>query len=160
MSISFSGSELINIAINIEKSGIAFYDTMSRSTENPTVGAIFRNLTAMERQHVKIFEEMLAKTGQTKPANSGDEEYRGYLEALVNNAVFSDELIAGEMANRVNSDIEALELGIEAEKDSILFYYEMRETMPQPSVINQVISEEKSHLGQLTELKKKLSRHK
>ncbi len=32
MSISLSGSELINIAIGIERRGIAFYDVMVRST--------------------------------------------------------------------------------------------------------------------------------
>ena len=34
MSISFSGSELVNIAIGIERRGIAFYDIMTKSTKN------------------------------------------------------------------------------------------------------------------------------
>jgi len=86
-------------------------------------------------------------------------EYAVYLQTLVDTAVFSDELIAGKMASWTGNEISTLELAIGAEKDSILFYYEMREIMPrraQPTV-NRIISEEKSHLRQLSELKKKLA---
>jgi rubrerythrin len=63
------------------------------------------------------------------------------------------------MATRAESDTEALELAIRAEKDSILFYYQMREIMPQRAqpTVNKIIAEEKSHLRQLSELKRKLA---
>lgn len=41
MSISFSGSELVNIAIGIERRGIAFYDVMAKSTKNAVAGDAF-----------------------------------------------------------------------------------------------------------------------
>ena len=87
------------------------------------------------------------------------EEYAAYLQALLDSAVFTDDFIAGEIATRASSDAEAMELAIGAEKDSILFYYEMKETMPKPaqSVVNNIITEEKSHLRQLSELKEKLA---
>jgi len=52
-----------------------------------------------------------------------------------------------------------VELGISAEKDSILFYYEMRDIMPRQvlPVMNRIITEEKSHLRQLSEVKQKLA---
>jgi rubrerythrin len=63
------------------------------------------------------------------------------------------------MATRTESDTEALELAIRAEKDSILFYYQMRDIMPQRAqpTVNKIIAEEKSHLRQLSELKRKLA---
>ncbi|HUV46114.1 MAG TPA: hypothetical protein VMW45_03490 [Dehalococcoidia bacterium] len=48
MSISFSGSELINIAIGIERRGITFYDTRTKSTKNVTVRDVFQHLANME----------------------------------------------------------------------------------------------------------------
>jgi len=62
------------------------------------------------------------------------------------------------MVTKANSDSEALELAISAEKDSILFYYGIKEIMPQrvQPTVNKIISEERSHLRQLSELKKKL----
>ena len=63
------------------------------------------------------------------------------------------------MTTQLSSDIEAMELAIGAEKDSILFYYEMKEIMPQRArpTVNKIITEEKSHLRELSELKKKLA---
>lgn len=159
MTITFSASELINIAIGIEGRGIAFYDTMARSTENAEARDIFQCLADMERTHVRIFQGMLGEADKYQPPESYAGEYAAYLQALVDSAVFTDDSITSEMATKLSSDIEAMELAIGAEKDSILFYYEMKEIMPQRAqpTVNQIITEEKSHLRQLSELKKKLA---
>ena len=159
MAIIFSGSELINIAIGIEQRGIAFYDIMAKSTENAGVRDIFQYLTDMERTHIDIFEDMLGEPDKYHIPETYAEEYSAYLQALVDNAVFTDDAITSEMATRVSSDIEALELAIGAEKDSILFYYGFKEIMPQraQSMVDKIISEEKSHLREISELKRKLA---
>lgn len=159
MSISFSGSELINIAIGIERRGIAFYDIMTRSTGNATARDVFQYLTDMERQHIQIFQGMLGEADKYQIPETYAGEYAAYLQALVDSAVFTDDMVTSEMATKAGSDIEAMELAIGAEKDSILFYYEMKDIMPrraQPTV-NKIIAEEKSHLRQLSELKRKLA---
>ncbi len=159
MAITFSGSELINIAIGIERRGIAFYDTMARSTENAEARDVFQYLADMERTHIHIFQGMLGETDKYQPQESYAGEYAAYLQALVDSAVFTDDSITSEMATQLSSDIEAMELAIGAEKDSILFYYEMKEIMPQRAqpTVNKIITEEKSHLRELSELKKKLA---
>ena len=159
MSISFSGSELINIAIGIEKRGVAFYDIMAKSSENATTRDIFQYLANMEREHIQIFQSMLTEADKYQIPETYTEEYATYLQALVNSAVFTDDMVTSEMATQADSDIEALELAIGAEKDSILFYYEMKDIMPkraQPTV-DKIITEEKLHLRQLSELKKSLA---
>ena len=159
MSISFSGSELINIAIGIERRGIAFYDIMVRSTQNATAGDVFQYLADMERQHIRIFQDMLGDADKYQMPETQAGEYAAYLQALVDSAVFTDDMATSEMATRASSDIEAMELAIGAEKDSLLFYYEMRDIMPQRArpTVDKIIAEEKSHLRQLSELKKKLA---
>jgi len=159
VSISFSGSELINIAIGIERRGIAFYDIMTRSTENAATRDVFQYLANMEREHIQIFQGMLAEADKYQIPETYAQEYASYLQALVDSAIFTDDMVTSEMATQADSDIEALELAIGAEKDSILFYYEMKEIMPQRAqpTVNKIITEEKSHLRQLSELKKKLA---
>ena len=159
MSISFSGSELINIAIGIERRGIAFYDIMTRSTGNAIARDVFQYLADMERQHAQIFQGMLSEADKYQIPETYAAEYAAYLQALVDSAVFTDDFVTSEMATKTNSDIEAMELAIEAEKDSLLFYDEMRDIMPQRAqpTVNKIIAEEKSHLRQLSELKKKLA---
>ncbi|MCL0087930.1 ferritin family protein [Dehalococcoidia bacterium] len=159
MSISFSSSELISIAIDIERRGMAFYDVMSQSTENAEARDLFRHLGEMERQHVQIFRDMLGEAGKYQPSESDTEEYAAYLKALVDSAVFTDDLITSGMAANADSDIEALQLAIGAEKDAILFYYLMMDIMPPRThpVVNKIIAEEKLHLRQLSEAKKRLA---
>ncbi len=159
MSISFSGSELINIAIGIERRGIAFYDIMAKSTENAITREVFHYLADMERQHIQIFQDMLSEADKYQPSPGPAGEYTAYLQALVDSAVFTDDLVTSEMATQAESDTQALELAIGAEKDSLLFYYQMRDIMPQRAqpTVNKIIAEEKSHLRQLSELKKKLA---
>jgi rubrerythrin len=76
---------------------------------------------------------------------------------LVDSAVFTDDLVASEMTAEADSEVKALELAIVTEKDSILFYYELKEILPrqEQGTISRIITEEKAHLIKLTELKKK-----
>jgi rubrerythrin len=159
MSISFSGSELINIAIGIEGRGIVFYDVMAKSTQNEAAREVFNYLADMEREHIQIFKAMLGEADKYQFQTEDNEQYSAYLKALVDSAVFSDDLVTSEMAAQAESDTAALELAIRAEKDSILFYYEMKEVMPQraQATVGRIIAEEKSHLRQLSELKRKLA---
>jgi len=159
VSIGFSGIELINIAIGIESRGIAFYDVMARSTGNATARDAFQYLADMERQHIRIFQGMLAEADKYQPRETDLGEYAAYLRALVDSAVFTDDMVTSQMAAQAESDIEAIELAIAAEKDSILFYYEMKDIMPQQAqpTVDRIITEEKLHLGQLSGLKKKLA---
>ncbi len=158
MPVSFSSNELINLAIDIEKRGIVFYDIMARSTENTTAREVFHGLVEMEREHVLVCENMLAKNGDD-PVLIEVAEHSVYLKSLIDNAVFNEESVASEMATQVNSDATALELGISMEKDSILFYYEIRERLARPSrvTIDRIIDEEKRHLNQLADLKRLLT---
>jgi len=159
MSIVFSGGDLINIAIDIERRGIMFYDIMAKSTDNEDARAVFEELAEMEREHIKIFEDMLGEADKHQSREASSTGYSEYLQALLDDAVFTDDMITSEMATQADSDIKALELGMRAEKDSILFYYEMKDIMPRRTVpiIDRIIAEEKTHLQQLSEIKKKLA---
>jgi rubrerythrin len=154
MENGFSGRRLIDIAIGIERRGITFYDVIAKSTENPEARVVFEGLVLMEREHIKIFEDILGEEGD-QPVFAEDS---GYIDSLIEEAVFTDDAITSEMALQADSDVKAVELGIIAEKDSILFYYEMRDRLPALApAINRVIAEEKSHLQQLSDIKRKLA---
>ena len=158
MSIFFSGGELINIAIGIESRGISFYNTLVQTTESAAARDIFQYLADAERQHVQIFQDMLGDFGKYQPQESYAGEYTPYFQSLVDSAVFTDDLVASQKAAKAGSDANAIDIAIRAEKDSILFYYGMREVMLQQahSMVDKIIAEEKLHLEQLSALKKEL----
>jgi len=155
------GQELIEIAIALEQRGIAFYDVMARSSDDAGAGRVFEHLANMERQHFRIFQEILAGAEELEiPAASKDN--REYLELLLAASVFSDDLATSEMATRVSSDLEAVELAIVAEKDSILLYCQLGEMMAEAAraTFDRVMAEEKKHLGQLNKIRLEMAKRK
>lgn len=156
-----AGRELIGIAIGVEQRGIAFYDVMARSADDAGAGRVFQHLADMERQHLQMFQDMLGRPDELAVFAAAQSQ-RPYLESLVTSSVFTDDMATSEMAARVSSDLEAVELAIVAEKDSILLYCQLREMTAQPAhvTLDRVMAEEKKHLGQLTEIKKELARRK
>jgi rubrerythrin len=159
MSLTFSIDELLNIAIGIEIRGETFYDIMAKTTDNPLARATFQNLAAMEREHSRVFQKMRDESRSYPPTEAMTEEHADYLRALVDSAVFTDDMITSEMATQADSDVKAVELGISAERDSILFYEQIRDFLPKPALptLDAVIDEEKTHLRQLAEVKKALA---
>jgi len=154
----FSGKELIDIAIGIERRGAAFYDTLVDSTKDEKAKDIYRTLAGQERQHMEIFRNMLGSVGDYSTPETYSEEYDAYLKALVDSTIFPDDQVVQEMAKKVGSDAEAVQIAIGAEKESILFYKEIRDVVRRTDseVVNKIIEEERSHLRRLSEVKKGL----
>jgi rubrerythrin len=156
-----SGSELVEVALGIERNGIAYYGALAESTIDAPLKGTFRDLAGMERKHIEIFQKMLTSVGkyQLPYGPESEQEYELYLKALVDSAVFADDKVALQMARSSASPAEAIQTAMGAEKDSILFYNEMRDLVPQRErpIVDGIINEEKSHLRQLSSLKKKLA---
>ena len=159
MGVLLSGKELIDIAVGIERNGAAFYDSLVESTRDLTAKSAYQSLADQEREHMGIFQGMLGLAGEHSFSETYTEEYDVYLKALVDSSVFTDDQVAREMAQKVSSDAEAIHIGIIAEKESILFYSEMRNLVRRPDreVLTRIVGEERSHLRQLSELKKSVT---
>jgi rubrerythrin len=160
MALFFSGSELLEIAIGIEKNGAAFYQALADKTGNRDVKDVYNYLTGEEKKHLDTFQGMSDSLGQAKPPETYTEDYMLYLKSLVDNAVFSNITEAQQKADKVFNEIEAVGIGIHAEKDSILFYTELQNLVREPDrkVVLNILDEEKKHLCQLSELKTELQR--
>jgi rubrerythrin len=158
MGVFFSGSELLEIAIGIERNGMAFYQALADKTENRAVKDTYNYLAGEEKKHLDTFQGMSDSLGQVKPPETYTEEYMLYLKSLVDSAVFSNVTEAQQKAGKISDEIEALDTGIQAEKDSILFYTELQNLVREldRKVVLKVLDEEKNHLRQLWELKKGL----
>ena len=160
MGVFFSGSELLEIAIGIERNGMAFYQALADKTGSKDVKDIYNHLAGEEKKHLDTFQGMSDSLGQAKPPETYTEEYMLYLQSLIDSAVFSNVTEARQKAARVSNEIEALDTGIQAEKDSILFYTELQNLVRERDrkVVFNISNEEKKHLRQLSELKAKSQR--
>lgn len=158
MTIAFTPAELYNIAIAVERRGAAFYDTLARTCGNEAMKQAFLALAAMEHRHIQTFQKLLSEAPKTLSEGADAEEYASYFQALVDSAIFNDDLATSELVSQADTDIEAIEVGIEAEKDSILFYEQLRDIVTGNAAddIANVIREEKAHLRKLAEIKAQL----
>jgi rubrerythrin len=158
MAVFFSGSELLEIAMGIERNGMAFYQALADKTGNRDVKDTYNYLAGEEKKHLDTFKGMSDSLGQVKPPETYTDEYMLYLKSLVDSVVFSNVTEAKQKADKISDEIEALDIGIQAEKDSILFYTELQNLVRErdSKVVLHVLDEEKNHLRQLSELKRGL----
>jgi len=160
MGVFFSGSELLEVAVGIERNGMAFYKALADKTGNRDVKGIYNHLAGEEKKHLDIFQGMSDSLGQAKPPETYTDEYMLYLKSLVDSTVFTNVTEAQQKAEKTSNEVEALDTGIQAEKDSILFYTELQNLVRERDrkVVLNILDEEKKHLRQLSELKAKSQR--
>ncbi|MFN3966259.1 MAG: ferritin-like domain-containing protein [Endomicrobiia bacterium] len=152
----FKASELVEFAIQIEKNGEAFYLAVSKKTKSQEIKEAFIYLAQEEVRHRKIYEGLLKTVENYQPREIYPEEYFQYLRAYADQHIFVKNNEIEEKASKVKSDIEAIDIALGFEKDSILFYIEMRNFVPdnEKPIIDKIIEEEHRHYTKLTEVKK------
>jgi len=155
----FKASELLEFAIQIEKNGEVFYLKVSKNISSYEIRETFLYLAEEEINHRKLYEELLKTVEDYQPKEIYPDEYFKYLRAYADQHIFVKKEEIEEKASKVKSEIEAIDIGIGFEKDSILFYLEMRNLVSdrEKAVIDKIIEEERKHYNKLVEVKKILS---
>ena len=155
--IIFSGKELLEIVIQIEKNGFTFYSQVASKVADGRARELIEWLAQEEKRHIGRFGEMLSRFGVEElnmpPAEI--EEYTLYLKALADGRVFTSENQANEAALGIKSEKDAIGMAIEFEKDSILFLHGMKLLINKSDIaaVDELVREEMVHLKKLLELK-------
>jgi rubrerythrin len=148
----FTAAEALEMAMEIEKNGELFYHKVAAKSADSKVKALFEDLAAQERGHCRVFEKML---GGVKPAPgspaAGYDQYEAYLQVALENALFAGPDKALTLAKQAEDRETALRAAIGFEKDTLLFFYDLREMVSEPdkASISNIIREEKKHLRRL-----------
>ena len=155
MATHFSLCEIIEMAIQIEKNGYAFYTTLAESVTDEKASVVFKFLAGEELKHADIFKGLLNKSCDYQPEGAYPDEYFSFMKALAFQYVFTKSDQGKALASKVKDVEEGINLGIKAEKDAILFYEEMKRYVKEEDkqIIDELIHEEKQHLIRLCELK-------
>lgn len=151
----FSANEIVQLGIQIEKNGREFYLEVAKNSKSPQAKETFNYLAGEELKHEKVFEAMLAVIGKYEPQENTDKEYSEYLTALSKEHVFTEKNTGRTTAAGVKNDLQAIELAIGFEKDSILLFYEMKNLVSADGhpTVDKLIQQEQEHLLKLTQLK-------
>ncbi len=150
----FFGKEILEAGVQIETRGHAFYQAMAEKAKSQGARELFLELANDEKNHLKALEEVLPQM-MDPPDTWEREEFGMYLAELAESHVFRKEEDWQKSRQAVESDIQALDLGIRFEKDSVLFLEALSHlAKPQEkAVVEKLIQWEKEHLIKLVRTK-------
>jgi len=152
MDTIFGIDEIFEIVKNMELDGAKFYRQAAEKTSNEDIKQMLLDLAAMEDGHLKIFEQMrkeLSEDKKNKNLFAADNQAAMYLKAMADGP--TGERIKSPLGSISGNETikEILEIAIEGEKASILFYTGLKELVQNKAnkdKIEAVIKEEFSHL--------------
>jgi rubrerythrin len=159
--VRYSAKEVLDMALRIEENGEFFYSLAAEAAKTDKVKELFTFLHKEEMQHTRCFKALIKEAGTEKTPDKLDpylEEAYLYLNALADSEVFTDADEGAEFAQKIKSEEEAIDYAIKAEKDALLFYYEISNFIREKDrvVLDKIVGEEKKHLQQLTNIKNEL----
>ena len=154
----FSGSEIIEMGIQIEKNGKNFYDALVEKVKDDKAKEVFKYLAAEEAKHIAAFQNILDSVKKYEPPESYPGEYFAYMNALAGDYVFTRKDAGAEFARNAKNDKEACNFGIKFEKESVIFYEHIKEAVPENEhkIIDELILQELGHLKRLYKLKEEM----
>ncbi len=156
MSLGFSASDLVEAAVQLERNGHRFYTTAADAVASQRAKDLLHRLADDEVEHLKLFERLLTTFGLASVRESYSGEYGTYLKAHVDSQVFTKARMDALLAQKAMPERDALQFGIDSEKDAILYYSEMIRFVPPRDhpTVEGIIDEERRHLSQLVGLMK------
>lgn len=152
----FEAAQALEMAMRIEENGEAFYEAIAEKSDDAELAELFAELAARERAHYHVFQDMAEATGPpSRPSRESEiGDYGSFLQVALDHAIFEGPDKALIMAEQAHSREAALQAAMGFEKDTLLFYYDLRELVRDADrdTISKIIAEEKQHLRQLVKL--------
>ena len=154
----FKLGEVVDIGIEKEKARRTFYDQVASHFDEPEMKDLFTKLRDWEDAHIKKFQSIRDSLGEPKIVESYPGEMDAYGHALVDDKLYT-EVKPDVFQQTVKTPLEAINYGIQFEKDAIFFFQELAHFIQttKKDVIMQLVEEERQHIVYLIKLKRKLS---
>jgi len=154
----FNISEIVEMGIEKEKKRRDFYAMVAEYFKDKDMKELFLKLKNWEDEHIKKFSEIRESIKEPKETESYEGEMGAYMQALVDDRLYSRTLPANFSKN-VKTSMDAISYGIGFEKDAILFFNELVKYTAdsRKEIVEKLIDEEKKHIVHLALLRQKLS---
>ena len=153
----FSKNEIIEMAVNIEKQGYAFYENaLQRNDLNTDQRELIEKLRDDEKVHEATFLELRNKLDNFDlKKETSWEEAKQYIQSTVDTHIFSDPQKAINLAANASDLKELISYAVQFEKDTLLFFHSFRkfvEGKKAEDAVDKIIEEEASHVKKLQNL--------
>jgi len=151
--VTFSVREVVEQAVQTEKLGKEFYTQMAEKfRDKAELKKLFELLATHEIRHGESFLGLENQLKDEEPEGWG--EVTLYLRALVDSEFFLGKDKCLPSLEHVKTAAEAIDFALCFERETLLYYYTLREALKEKELIDTIIREEKSHIVWLNNLRK------
>jgi rubrerythrin len=159
MALTFSGPEVIEMAIRTEENGQKFYEEYSEKAKEDNIKSLFRFLADEEVKHIQDFNELYEIVRSEGEKIFGDyEEFKAYMSTFADSKFLMN--FTGEAEKiKDSTDVKViLEFAESFEKETLLFYYGLLDFISEKGrpIVEKIIEQEKNHIMKLRGIKKVL----
>jgi rubrerythrin len=158
---AYSVNEVIEMAVQIERNGYAFYNEATKRKDLDTKSREFLTmLRDQELNHEKIFLALRDDSDLKMLELSQDWEMVGmYLKTITDARIFNTPEAAIKLATNAMKVMDIVDYAIGFEKDTLLYFHAIKDVVNSPKAqlaIAKIIHEEITHVLRLTEFKAQL----
>lgn len=158
---AFSVNEIVEMAVQIERNGYAYYDEATKRKDLDAKGLeLLTFLRDAELDHEKTFLGLRDELDLDELELSGDwEMVSSYLNTIVAGRIFNDPDSAIKRATEAKDVMEVIKNAIIFEKDTLLYFHAINDAINDErakQVLHRVIQEEVSHVLMLSDIMKTL----
>ncbi len=148
----YSIREVIEMAVQTERLGHEYYSGMAEKfSEDNEIKDLFDTLAKKERVHEKRFNELKEIMGEEEPEDW--EEVSKYMRSYVESAFFLGKDKPMLHLQSIQNIQAAVGFAIGFEKETLLYYYGIRDAVKEKDMVDEIINEEKSHIMWLNSFK-------
>ncbi len=155
---NYSINEIMEMAIQTEKLGYQFYTSISdKFKKDAGLVKLFTTLAVKEQGHEKIFtalKDLVAKSG-AEAVEWG--EVSKYMRAFVESEFFLGKGKALPSMDHLKTVADAVNFALGFEKETLLYFFELRNIVREKEMVDKIINEEKSHIMWLDAFRKTLA---
>ncbi len=149
----FEEKEAVKTAALIETNGLKFYNILGRRVTDSEVKAIISDLARDEKKHLQVIEKMFfPRAGFTEQITDEEVAMEANIESSGQADIFTKHVDMEEVVNALETPVKALELALEAEKYSVVFFTELSEkaeTAEARALYEELAEEEKRHVAKV-----------
>jgi len=157
MAITFNADEILQIAIEIEHNGQAFYKRASEIVDDPDAQAMFLKLSEWEAVHAETFSRLKERfSGRHAELSILDPNHEAvkYLQAIADGKIFKTSVPVESMTPVGMTVCDVLWDALDREKDTVIFYVAFKAVVidgEDRDALERIILEEIEHVRYITE---------
>ena len=158
MGITFNANEVFEMAEQIERNGVKFYRKAADNASDKETKQMLLDMADMEAGHLTIFEHMrrhLVSREKEGTIFDPDNEASLYLQTMAAGHGYEGKKSPTEELTGAESIEEILKIALNAEKDSVIFYFGLRSFVPPRAgrdKVEEIVKEEIEHITTLNKM--------